>query len=217
MKKNLNPSRSNRDWQSPSRQNYWFERHPKKTLLFITALFFIALDLALAPYFAERIPNIKSAYYHHGLVANYSGEMNYGPYKYLFKTNSLGFKDNSNRSVSKVNNKYRLVFMGDSFTEGVGFVYDDTFVGMIAKQLGNSDYEVLNPSVSSYSPKLYYLKTKYLIEKCGLKIDELFVFIDLSDISDEIEYENFTPSNSELSTIFNQVIFLIKRNSFVGN
>ncbi len=205
------------DLQSPSRQNNWFERHPKKTLFFIIALFFIALDLALAPYFAERIPNIKSPYYHHDLVANYSGEMNYGPYKYVIKTNSLGFKDNSNRSVSKVNNKYRLVFMGDSFTEGVGFAYDDTFVGMIAKQLGNSDYEVLNPSVSSYSPKLYYLKIKYLIENCGMKINEIFVFIDLSDVSDEIEYESFTPSNSELWTIFNRVNFFIKRNSFLGN
>ena len=217
MKKALDPSLSNQGLQSPIRPDNWFERHPKKTLIFLIALVFIALDLMLAPFFAERIPNIKSVYYHHDLVANYRGEIAWGPYKYQINTNSLGFKDNKNRTVSKVSEKYRILFIGDSFTEGVRFSYDDTFVGMIAKQLENSAYEVLNAGVSSYSPKLYYLKVKYLIEKLGLQVDEIFVYIDISDISDEIEYETFIPSDSRLATFANDLNYFIKRNSLVGN
>lgn len=175
------------------------------------------MDLALAHFWAERIPNIKNAYYHHTLMANYRGGLAYGPYKHEIKTNSLGFKDHSNRIISKVNDKYRILFMGDSFTEGIGFAYDDTFVGMIAKRLDNSTYEVLNGGVASYSPKLYYFKIKYLIEEVGLKVNEIFVFIDLSDISDEIEYEHFTPSDSKLLIFYNRMAFFIKRNSLVGN
>jgi hypothetical protein len=39
---------------------------------------------------------------------------------------------------------------------------------------------------------LDYLKAKYLIEKVGLKFNELYLFIDISDIEDEIVYEKFT-------------------------
>jgi len=202
---------------SPNRQKRCFERHPKKTIFFLGALLFIALDLGLAQFWAERIPNIKNAYYHHDLAANYRGILAYGPYKYEIITNSLGFKDHSNRTIAKINDKYRILFMGDSFAEGVGFAYDDTFVGMIAKKLDNSTYEVLNAGVSSYSPKLYYLKIKYLIDVVGLKVDEIFVYIDISDITDEIEYEHFTPSDANYWNFYNRMVFIIKRNSLVGN
>ena len=44
--------------------------------------------------------------------------------------------------------------------------------------------------------KLYYLKVKYLTEVLGLKFDQLYVFIDLSDVQDEIIYEKFQPLES---------------------
>jgi hypothetical protein len=174
----------------------WFERNPKKTIFFLVGFVVILLDLILAPFFAERIPNIKDTHYHHGLEANYRGIVTWGTKNYIFHTNSLGFKDKNNRAVQLKNNKYRILFIGDSFTEGVGFPYDETFVGLIDQQLNNSDYEVLNAGVASYSPKLYYFKIKYLIENVGLKFDELCVYFDISDVQDEIEYESFQPSDS---------------------
>lgn len=177
----------------------------------------ILLDLILAPFFAERIPNIKDTHYHHGLEANYRGTVTWGTKKYTFHTNSLGFKDKNNRAVKLKNHKYRIIFIGDSFTEGVGFPYDETFVGLIDQQLNNSDYEILNAGVSSYSPKLYYLKIKYLIENVGLKFDELYVYFDISDVEDEIEYESFQPSDSYILSFLNRLNFLLKRYSFTGN
>ncbi|HIN39186.1 MAG TPA: hypothetical protein EYM84_02815, partial [Flavobacteriales bacterium] len=50
---------------------------------------------------------------------------------------------------------------------------------------------MLNAGVVSYSPKLYYLKTKYLIDKEKLRFDELLVFIDISDPMDEIIYKDY--------------------------
>ena len=43
---------------------------------------------------------------------------------------------------------------------------------------------MLNAGVSSYSPSIYYYKTKFFIEQ-GLKFSHLIVFIDISDIEDE--------------------------------
>ena len=84
--------------------------------------------------------------------------------------------------------------MGDSFTESRGVTYDESFIGLINNKIDSSKIEVLNGAVSSYCPKLYYLKTKYLLEYVGLEIDELYLFIDISDIQDEILYEHFEPN-----------------------
>jgi lysophospholipase L1-like esterase len=195
----------------------WFERNPKKTIIFLVGFVVILLDLILAPFLAERIPNIKNTHYHHDFDANYCGTLTWGTKSYIIHTNSLGFKDKSNRTVKLNNNKYRILFIGDSFAEGVGFPYDETFVGLIDQQLNNLDYEVLNAGVSSYSPKLYYFKIKYLIEKVGLKFDELYVYFDISDVQDEIEYESFQPSDSYILASVNRLNFLLKRYSFTCN
>jgi len=71
--------------------------------------------------------------------------------------------------------------------------WEESFVGILNEKL--QDIEILNAGVVSYSPKFYYLKTKYLIEKEGLKFDQLYVFIDNSDPLNEISYEAFEPQD----------------------
>lgn len=132
---------------------------------------------------------IPSKFYHHDLSAKIAGcKTSWGPYIYTVYTNSLGFKDKSTRNISLIPDKHRIVFMGDSFTEGVGIEYENTFVGLIDEALSKKGIEVLNAGVSSYSPIIYWRKTKYLIEDVGLKFDELFVFLDISDAEDEAIY-----------------------------
>ena len=48
-----------------------------------------------------------------------------------------------------------------------------------------NDYEILNSAVSSYSPSIYYKKINHFINK-GFKFDQAFVFLDVSDIFDEL-------------------------------
>jgi len=79
-------------------------------------------------------------------------------------------------------------------------------------------YEILNAAAVSYSPRIYYLKTKYLIEEKGLVFDELYVFIDISDIQNEIVYQNFYPGQPGLTGRFRYKIYnsLINRSYTVN-
>jgi hypothetical protein len=181
----------------------FFRRYPKLTLISFVALVIIMIDflagLVFIPfdYNAFRTP---SPYYHHGLLPNQEALTIWGYEEMTIHTNSLGFKDKGCRDVPLKTDKKRLVFLGDSFTEGVGIDYEGTFVGLIDSALGDAHYDVLNAGVLSYSPILYYYKTKYLVEELGLDIDELYVFIDISDINDETQYKSFEPYPDDLYT-----------------
>jgi hypothetical protein len=50
-----------------------------------------------------------------------------------------------------------------------------------------------------------------------LKFDELYVYFDISDVQDEIEYESFQPSDSDILSFLNRLNFLLKRYSFTCN
>ena len=139
----------------------------------------------------EHAYRVKSYSYHHDLAPNISKKNNavWGGDIHTVNTNSLGFKDYTARDIPLRSHKPRIVFIGDSFTEGVGQNYGDTFVGLIDEKIG-TDYSVLNAGVSSYSPIIYWKKIYHLINEVNLKFDELIVYLDISDIQDEsTEYQ----------------------------
>lgn len=174
-----------------------FERNPKKTIIFTILVILLILDYVAGIFFIPKNYNLFRCphhFYHHDLVPNKRSQAQWGErIFYPVATNSLGFRDKSVRTIPLKSDKRRIVFIGDSFIESLGIDYDHSFVGILSNQLAGSNVEILNAAAVSYSPKLYYLKTKYLIEKIGLSFDELFVFIDICDISDEIFYEKFEP------------------------
>jgi hypothetical protein len=164
----------------------------------VFAALFLALELALhaiwprqnpwlAPPFEKSAVRIAHPVYGHMLAPNHVGEEDWGS-KVDVVTNSLGFRDASPRNVALQSDRKRVLFLGDSFTEGLGTPYDQTFVGRFAAAF--PDIDVLNAAVSSYAPSIYYAKTKYLIEM-GLQIDEIIVYIDISDIQDEAIFYRF--------------------------
>ena len=188
-----------------------FERHPRKTIFCFLILVTLVVDFLSASTYRffkgyqwtsrkeeqQKIKNqklakayrIPSKFYHHDLAPKKAlrGDF-YGTKIYNVYTNSLGFRDKSTRDVSLIPDKYRIVFIGDSFTEGIGVDYENTFVGLVDEELAKKKVEVLNASVVSYSPIIYWRKTKYLLENIGLKFDQLVVFIDISDAEDEAIY-----------------------------
>jgi hypothetical protein len=130
----------------------------------------------------------ESPIYHHDLIPNKSVDgVIWGDRAYSVRTNSLGFRDSVVRDVPLKSGRKRIVFIGDSYTFGIGVDYDQTFVGHLADELSKKGTEVLNAGVVSYSPSIYYRKIRYLIEKRGLRFDELVVFLDISDVQDEAE------------------------------
>ena len=136
---------------------------------------------------ASRIPH---SYYHHGLESGIRVKDVWGDEKYTLVTNSLGCKSDQKHRITAVSEKdKRVLFIGDSFTEGVSLPFDKTFVGIIDKKYAH--VEVLNGGISSYSPKLDYLKARYLIEEMGLTIDKIIVYTGPDDIYDEFRYCSF--------------------------
>ena len=106
---------------------------------------------------------------------------------YNIFTNDLGFRDDRIKKLDR--NKLFSILIGDSFVEGVGLEYPDTIVGMLNKELKNDDFEYLNAGVASYSSYIYFKKIEDIIKKNDdLKIKEVIVFLDKSDVSDDERY-----------------------------
>jgi lysophospholipase L1-like esterase len=164
---------------------------PNLSLLAFSLGLCFALDLALgrllepATVAGMRRPD---AVYHHGLVANRQGSLRWGGRTYPFATNSLGFRDFAPREVPLRTDGHRVVFIGDSFTEGIGVAYPETFTGRLARRLAPAGIEVLNAGVIGYGPKLYKRKVRQLVEARGLEFDALFVMLDNSDVPNAIVY-----------------------------
>jgi hypothetical protein len=161
---------------------------------------FLGLDFFLTRYFlVGSFVNTKNLNrweyrirhdtFHHTLKPNSQFEAWWGPRIYKVRTNSLGFVDQRPREVKKKAGRPRLVFMGDSFTEGTGGPWETSFVGKFAASLAQAghDVEVLNAGVESYSPSVYFVKTKWLIDQ-GYVFDHVIVMLDISDILDEAWY-----------------------------
>jgi hypothetical protein len=190
-KKNPKPNIS-----ANAKQRSWFERNPKKTLIGFLFAVFLLLDLVAGLLFIPAdYHSFRRSHpvYHHGFYPHMNTSTKWGDRVYPLVTNSLGFIDSAPREVPLRSDEKRILLLGDSFTEGVGVGYEETFAGRLQALLRNQHIEFLNAGAVSYSPKLYYLKTQYLIEQQGLKFDELIVLIDISDIQDEMLYQSFKP------------------------
>tara|TARA_A100001011_G_scaffold82611_1_gene86119 strand:+ start:713 stop:1702 length:990 start_codon:yes stop_codon:yes gene_type:complete len=109
----------------------------------------------------------------------------WGYEKYKIFTNNFGFKDKSNREVKF--KKRNILFIGDSFTEGVGIKYEDTFVGIIDNKLKKiyNNVEVLNAGVQSYSTSIYLSKIHYLLKIKKLPITDIVIVVSGGDIFDD--------------------------------
>ncbi|MGH7563282.1 MAG: SGNH/GDSL hydrolase family protein [Gemmatimonadota bacterium] len=160
--------------------------------LFLVVLLIVDLAGAqayerLAPLVTPSIEPVhkRSPHYHHDLRKSVNGWSQWGPFRYRFYTNNLGFRDDRVREVPLHSEATRVLLMGDSFTKGVGVSFPESFSGILARELAPEGIEVLNAAVVSYSPTIYYQKSRYLIEELGLDVDVILVFLDISDILDE--------------------------------
>lgn len=160
---------------------------PAKMAVYCAAIFLV-LDFGYSKLVHEedRSGRIPVAYYSHGFLPNFEGYESWGMRRDRVVTNSLGFKDGQTREVPATGSSRRILLIGDSFTEGVGLRFEDTFAGMLYAegQRREPKIEFLNAGVTSYSPVVYYRKIKYLLD-AGLRFDEVIVFSDLSDVQNE--------------------------------
>jgi lysophospholipase L1-like esterase len=159
-------------------------------------LCFAALDAGIGSFAhaaSGRSFRIEHPYYHHGLRPHTSTETTWGGRRYQMRTDSLGFRDAEDRTIAPHPSGRRVVVIGDSMLEGLGVAYADTAAGLLAERGRARGVEVLNAAVVSYSPKLYDLRTRWLVTHDRLELQRLVVFVDISDTHDEVLYEGFVP------------------------
>ena len=125
---------------------------------------------------------IPNSIYHHELKKNYKGK---GRQNEIIITNDYGFIQLEKQSKINLKDKKNVVLIGDSFTQGAGIDYEDTFAGILTREFKDKK-NLINLSAVSYSPSIYYYKTKYFIEKYNMKFSDMYLFIDISDPYDEL-------------------------------
>jgi lysophospholipase L1-like esterase len=180
----------------------WKSRKPVFILMAFgfSAVVFFALDLLIGsmwdwtPQKSFRTPHVA---YHHGLRPNQQRLTNWGNRSYAMITNSLGFRDRAPRAVPLKTTQNRVVVIGDSMIEGLGVEFEKTCVGLLQSKWAARQVEVQNAGVVSYSPRLYHLRIRHLLDREGFEFDHLIVFIDISDIQDELFYRDFVPASGE--------------------
>jgi len=196
-----------------------FERRPGVTITIFLLLLIIFIDFIAGIIFIKddyQSFRVQHYYYHHGLRPNQHAFTRWNVNIYPFNTNSLGFRDFDVRKISLKKNQRRILFLGDSHTEGVDLPYELTYSGILAKKAEQKNTEILSIAAVSYSPRIHYLTTEFLIEKKKLECDEIYVFIDISDIQNELVYENYYPGKYNfLTRSFYCFKNFLLRNSFI--
>lgn len=111
--------------------------------------------------------------------------------------NNDGFRD-INHPITKEENEYRIICLGNSFTEGIGAPYDSTWPALLKEKLKNNTTKkitVLNAGISSSDPFFEYK----LLEKKLLKYSPDMVLLALGSSDFEFYrmrggFERFTGS-----------------------
>jgi hypothetical protein len=164
--------------------------------LLVGCLIYALLDVTAAQICKRTLPwwdpwsynsrySIKHPTYHHDIASNLNSTAVFGNITYPVRTNSLGFRDSRVRAVSLRAATPRVVFIGDSFTEGSGVPYPETYVGLLDRHLRARGVEVLNAAAPGYAFAIYRRKLEHLLNDVGLHFDYLVVGIDMSDVYDD--------------------------------
>jgi len=165
----------------------------------VCAIFAITLALdyiLLATVFADWKRNWRDAAtaytqayikvpWHHDLAPNQNSMRPWGKVLYPFRTDRYGFRSGTCAPDEGDKSKPAIFVIGDSFTEGLGVPYEKTFAGLMACDAAKDGNAVWNLGALSFSPVIYHRKIRASAEKLGIKPAEIYVFLDMSDITDE--------------------------------
>jgi len=153
----------------------------------ITLVFILSIDFLFGAYLLKLTPKkidhtTNHNVFDHNLKKNFKANLKWGPNEtYLFCSDNNSFRNFCKNMDSNLKD-FDIAFIGDSFTEGVGLDYKDTFVGKISNKFDN--LKIANLGVVSYSPAIYFTKLKHLIEN-GYQFKRVIIFFDISDVYDD--------------------------------
>jgi len=165
------------------------------TILSVTLIVISLFEIGLRVYHLTRhrhryiwIPDRYLGYIH---TTNNQFTHHYTEEKKLsvaHQTNSLGLIGEE-VSIEKADDTYRIIILGDSYTEAFQVPKEKNFCGLLEKLLEQDlnsqlkDVEVLNAGVSGYSPIKYYLA--YQRELAKLNPDLVMVQLFANDVFED--------------------------------
>jgi hypothetical protein len=126
---------------------------------------------------------------HHKFIPNAKGHYKTPEFNTEYTINSLGLRDYE-FPAEKPAGTFRILMVGDSFTEGDGVEANETFSKVLERHLGpklsSEKFQVINAGCGGYSPILEYLYLK----TSGITAhpDLVILFYDLSDVFDDIDF-----------------------------
>lgn len=129
---------------------------------------------------------------HHSLIPNSACRSKTKEWDIKFEVNSLGLRDNE-YSEEKPENTFRILMLGDSFTEGYGIELDNTFSKLLENKLKLDNYddgkkiEVINAGITGYSPILEYFYLKKHVLK--LQPDLVILNYSMTDFYDDWKFK----------------------------
>lgn len=134
----------------------------------------------------------------HVFIPNATGRYVTTEFDVEYKINSLGLRCKE-FELSKPPDTYRILMLGDSFTEGDGVEETETFShqlqGILDSSVTGRRCQIINAGVGSYSSLLEYL---YLTTRgLALQPDLVILNFDLSDVFDDINYTRLARFNSQ--------------------
>ncbi len=167
-------------------------------------IFFIILEIGLAlnvPFLGHEESNViergKYLYYPEigfGTYSNRVAEYTSPEYSVVYSTNSIGFRDREH-TIKKNSNVFRIVVLGDSFTEALQVPLEQTFPYLLEEKLNSNsniqkEIEIINLGKSGFGTDREYLTLKHI----GLEYNPdlvILAFLTGNDVRNNYaEFEN---------------------------
>ena len=163
-------------------------------------------------------PLEKSRIYHHEHPKNYSFLMHdpnkeYGGHVIYYDESRYRVKSSKTSNFITEDNDNAIIFMGDSYTEGLQVSFEKTFADIIGKTL---EVPTLNLGVSSYSPILYKSQVKNeVVQSQGSLIIMQVYSNDFHDDNKYLSREKYNKNFQGIDGGKKNKFLILARNSYV--
>lgn len=160
----------------------WFEKNPKKTILFLVSFGLIFIEILIRLFFPSHLISRNNIVFNENYYKNYKNNIEFITYPssqdsfkpVLNKINSIGIRG---PELSSKSNKYRVLNIGDSFIQADEVLFHDTFGEKLNKSELNIEF--ISHGISSWSPTPEFSWIYHNINE--INPDEVNLFLCIND------------------------------------